>query len=83
MSGAITLTIDTLALPGLTEAEGGRAARAFEAALTEALMRDGLPRGATAADLARVSLDSLPVAAGTPEAMGRALARALLRRLSP
>lgn len=81
MSGAITLHIDTLALPGLTAGDAARAARAFEAELAALLERDGLPPGVRPADLERIDLGTLPAVTGSPEAMGRALARALLRRL--
>jgi len=80
MSGAVTLHIGALSLPGLSEAE---AARAFEAELAALLERHGLPPGTRPADLERIDLGRLPVGAGTPEAMGRELARALLRRLGP
>ena len=56
MSGAITLHIDSLALPGLDRAEAARAARSFEAELTALLERDGLPPGTRAADLERIEL---------------------------
>lgn len=83
MSGAITLHIDSLALPGLDRAEAARAARSFEAELTALLERDGLPPGTRAADLERIDLGRLPVSAASPEGMGQELARALLRRLVP
>ncbi|MFC3571436.1 hypothetical protein [Paracoccus sp. TOH] len=83
MSGAVTLHVGALSLPGLTEAEAARAARAFEAELTALLERHGLPPGIRPADLERIDLGRLPAGAGTPEAMGRELARALLRRLGP
>lgn len=82
MSGAVTLHIDTLALPGLSAGDAARAARAFETELAALLDRDGLPPGTRPEDLARVDLGQLPAGQGSPEAMGRALARALLRRLA-
>lgn len=83
MSGAITLHIDSLALPGLDRTDAARAARSFEAELTALLERDGLPSGIRPVDLERIDLGRLPVSAATPESMGRELARALLRRLAP
>lgn len=83
MSGAITLHIDSLALPGLSGPEATRAARSFEAELTALLERDGFPIGTRPADLERIDLGALPVTAASPEAMGRELARALLQRLAP
>ena len=79
---AVTVHIDTLAFPGLVAADARRATSAFEAQLTELLQHHGLPAGRTAADLERVDLGRLPAAAGTPEAMGRALARALYARVA-
>ena len=83
MSGAITLHIDSLALPGLDHAEAARAARSFAAELAALLERDGLPPGIRPADLERIDLGGLPGTAASPESMGRELARALLRRLAP
>ncbi len=83
MSGAITLHIDSLALPGLSGADAARAARSFETELTTLLERDGLPPGTRAVALERIDLGSLPVSAASPEAMGRELAHALMRRLGP
>ena len=82
MSGAVTLHIDTLALPGLSQADAARAARAFEAELTALLERDGLPPGVRPQELERIDLGTLPAGAGSPEAMGRELARALMRSLT-
>lgn len=82
MSGAVTLHIDTLALPGLSAGEAARAARAFETELTALLTRDGLPPGTRPQDLERIDLGQLTAGQGSPEAMGRELARALMRRLA-
>lgn len=79
---AVTVHIDTLAFPGLGAAAARRAANAFEAQLTELLQRYGLPAGRSSADLERVDLGKLPPGAGTPEAMGRALARALFEKVA-
>jgi hypothetical protein len=73
--------IESLGLAGFTEDEGRRAARSFEARLTALLERHGLPRGRTVADLERVDLGRLPVAATTPEGLGRELATALFERV--
>lgn len=81
MSNSITLHIDTLALPGLSPMDAQRAARAFEEELTRLLHDHGLPSGTRPRDLERIDLGALKVDTGTPDAMGRALARALLRRL--
>ena len=42
-----------------------------------------LPPGTRAVALERIDLGSLPVSAASPEAMGRELAHALMRRLGP
>jgi hypothetical protein len=73
--------IDSLALPGLTEAEAKRAADSFTSVLEDLLSRHGLPPGLNPRDVAKVDLGALPNFARSPEAMGRALARALFERV--
>ncbi len=82
MSGAITVHIDTLAFPGMGSLEARRATSAFEAELQALLERHGLPPGRSSADLARIDLGRLAVGPGTPEAVGRAIARALFDRVA-
>lgn len=79
MSGIIE--IDTLKLEGMTEDEGRRAAKAFEATLTDLLAREGLPPGKTRKDVEDVHLGQLDVYSQTPEGIGRDLARALFAEL--
>lgn len=75
------IEIDSLKLDGMTEDEGRRTARAFEAALTELLTRDGLPPGKTREDVEDIDLGRLGVVSQTPEDIGRDLARALFAEL--
>jgi hypothetical protein len=77
-----TLQIGTLSLPHMPEAEAARAARSFEDALTALLNRDGLPPGVQPGDLSQIDLGRLTIGPGaSPEALGRALARALYDRV--
>ncbi len=80
-SGAV-VEIGALEFDGFDEAEARRAAAAFEEALTDLLDRHGLPEGVHLGDLGDVELEDLPADATTPEAQGRALARALYRRVA-
>ena len=84
MSGAAETVVEVgaLAFDGLDEAEARRAAEEFERTLAGLLERYGLPEGVTSRDLGEVRLDDLPADADTPEGLGRALARALYRRVA-
>lgn len=75
------IEIETLALDGMTEDEGRRAAKAFEVTLASLLERYGLPEGATRADIAEVDLGELPITTQTPEGIGQELARGLFSEL--
>ncbi len=75
------IEIESLDLEGMTEDQGRRAARTFEATLSDLLTRDGLPEGVTRADIDHVDLGDLPRSTQTPEGVGRELARALFAEL--
>lgn len=75
------IEIDTLVLEGMSDAEGRRAATAFERQLQDLLDRYGLPPGKTADDINDIDLGELPVTMTSPEARGAELARALFAEL--
>lgn len=78
---SVVVQIDTLALPGLSGAAARRAAEVFASELEALLATRGLPEGVRPEALERVDLGTLPVAATSPEGIGRALARALYDRV--
>lgn len=74
--------IDVLFFEGYDQAQARAATEAFRRTLTQILERYGLPSSASMVDLADVDLELLEVEEGTPESVGRALARAVYREVA-
>lgn len=77
----LRIEVDSLAFPGLTEAEAQRAADVFAAELRKLLTEYGPPSPDVIAGLERVDLGQLALTATTPDGMGRDLARRLFDRV--
>lgn len=75
------IEIDTIVLEGMSDAQGHRAAAAFERQLQDLLNRHGLPPGTSVEDIDDIDLGSLPANMTSPEARGAELARALFAEL--